>query len=176
MKEWKETTSTSPSGRHLGHYKTALLDNRVTVLHVAMLNLPIMYGFVPEHWTHSITPLIEKDEGKPFLTRLRVINLFKADYSLFLKVVYGKQLVRNAEKSNALNDQQHGSRSRWMTTDALFLARLEKDLIRQTKSNSAHMENDATGCYERIVTSVGMMASRRLGTTAHATRCHAESL
>lgn len=22
VKEWKETTSTSPSGRHLGHYKT----------------------------------------------------------------------------------------------------------------------------------------------------------
>ncbi len=63
-----------------------------------------------------------------------------------------------------------------MTTDALFLARLENGLIRQTKSNSARMDNDATGCYDRIVTSVGMMASRRLGTTAHATRCHAESL
>jgi hypothetical protein len=93
VKEWKETTSTSPSGRHLGHYKTALLNNRLTALHVAMLNMPIMYGFSRERWTHSITPLIEKDEGKPFLTRLRVIHLFEADYNLFLKIVYGKRMV-----------------------------------------------------------------------------------
>ena len=105
----------------------------MTALHVAMLNLPIMHGFSPERWTYSITPLIEKDEGRPFLTRLQVIHLFEADYNLFLKVVYGKRLVHNAEKSNALNDQQHGSRPRRMTTDALFLARLDKDLIRQTK-------------------------------------------
>jgi hypothetical protein len=25
MQHWKETTSTSPLGRHLGHYKTAIL-------------------------------------------------------------------------------------------------------------------------------------------------------
>ncbi len=176
VKEWKETTSTSPSGRHLGHYKTALLNDRLTALHVAMLNMPIMYGFSPERWTHSITPLIEKDEGKPFLTRLRVIHLFEADYNLFLKIVYGKRMVRHAEKCEALNDQQHGSRPRRMTIDALFLAQLEKDLIRQTKANSAHMDNDATGCYDRIVTSIGMLACRRLGMPSHAIKCQAETL
>jgi hypothetical protein len=66
VKKWKETTSTSPSGRHLGHYTTILFNERMTALHVAILNLPIMRGFAPERWTHSITPLIEKDEGQPF--------------------------------------------------------------------------------------------------------------
>jgi hypothetical protein len=70
-------------------------------------------------------PLIEKDEGKPYLTRLRVIHLFNADYNLFLETLYGKRLVRNGEKYDALNDQQHGSRPRRMTTAALFLASLE---------------------------------------------------
>ena len=85
-------------------------------------------------------------------------------------------MVTNAEKAMALNDQQHGSRPRRMTTDALFLARLEKDLIRQTKANSAHMDNDATGCYDRIVTSLGMLACRRLGMPTHAIACQAEAL
>ena len=84
-----------------------------------------------------------KDKGQSFLTRLRVIHLFKADYNLFLKVVN---------------------------------VSLEKGLVRQTKSNSSHMDNDATGCYDRIVNSVGMMASRRLGINAHAARCQAETL
>jgi hypothetical protein len=176
VKQWKESTSTSPSGRHLGHYRTALSDDRVSSVHTDMLNIPITYGFAPDRWTQSVTPLIEKDEGKPYLTRLRVIHLFEADYNLFLKILFGKRLVRNAEKHNALNDQQHGSRPRRMTTDALFLSRLEKDLVRQTKSNSAHMDNDATGCYDRIVTSLGMIACRRLGMPCHAIRCQSDTL
>lgn len=63
-----------------------------------------------------------------------------------------------------------------MTTDALFLSRLEKDLIRQTKCNSAHMDNDATGCYDRIITSLGMIACRRLGMPTNVIRCQAETL
>jgi hypothetical protein len=176
VKAWKETTSTSPSGRHLGHYRTAILDSDIVRLHTQLLNLPIAFGFAPERWTHSVTPLLEKDEGLPYLTRLRVIHLFEADYNLFLKIIYGKRMVKNAENSMALNDQQHSSRPRRMTTDALFLARLEKDLIRQTKANSAHMDNDATGCYDRIVTSLGMLACRRLGMPTHAIACQAEAL
>jgi hypothetical protein len=145
-------------------------------LHTKLLNLPIANGFAPERWTHSVTPLIEKDIGRPFLTRLRVIHLFEADYNLFLKVIFGRRMVKNAELSDALNEQQHGSRPRRMTTDALFFARLEKDLIRQTKANSAHMDNDATGCYDRIVTSLGMIACRRLGMPEPAIRCQAETL
>ena len=83
IKEWKETTSTSPSGRHLGHYHTAILDTRVAQLHTDLLNIPVTYGFAPERWLLSVTPLIEKDEGLPYLTRLRVIHLFEADYNLF---------------------------------------------------------------------------------------------
>jgi hypothetical protein len=63
-----------------------------------------------------------------------------------------------------------------MTIDALFLARLEKDLIRQTKANSAHMDNDATGCYDRFVTSIGMLACRQLGMPSLAIKCQAETL
>jgi hypothetical protein len=176
IKAWKEKTSTSPSGRHLGHYRTAILDKDLVSLHTDLLNLPITYGFAPERWTHSVTPLIEKDEGLPYLTRLRVIHLFEADYNLFLKIVFGRRMVANAEKAEVLNDQQHGSRPRRMTTDALFLSRLSKDLIRQLKANSAHMDNDATGCYDRIVTSLGMLACRRLGVPRTAIACQANVL
>jgi hypothetical protein len=127
-----------------------------------MINFPITYGFAPERWTRSVTPLIEKDEGMPLLTRLRVIHLFEADYNLFLKILYGRRMVKNGERNNAMNDQQHGARPRRMTIDALLLARFEKDLIRQLKINSAHMDNDATGCYGRIIVSLGMIACRRL--------------
>jgi len=174
VQRWKETTPTSPSGRHLGHYKTAILDDEVAQLLVDMINFPITHGFAPDRWTHSVTPLIEKEEGKPYLTRLRVIHLFEADYNIFLKIIYGRRMVKNGERKHAMNDQQHGSRPRRMTTDALFLARFEKDPIRQV--NSAHMDNDATRCYDRIIVSLGMIACRRLGMPSSAIRTQAESL
>ncbi len=71
-------------------------------------------------------------------------------------------MVSNGERFQALNDQQHGSRPCCMTMDALFLACLEKDIIRQTKTNAAHMDNDATSCYDCIIVSLGMMVCRRL--------------
>ena len=63
-----------------------------------------------------------------------------------------------------------------MTTDALFLARVEKDLIRQLKVNSVHMDNDATGWYDRIIVPLGMIACRRLGMPPSAIQTQAESL
>jgi hypothetical protein len=85
-------------------------------------------------------------------------------------------MVKNGERNNAMNDQQHGARPRRMTIDALLLARVEKDLIRQLKINSVHMDNDATGCYDRIIVSLGMIACRRLGMPSSAIQTQAEAL
>jgi hypothetical protein len=176
VQRWKETTSTSLSGRHLGHYKTAILDGEVAKLHVDMINFPITYEFAPEGWTRSVTLLIEKEEGLSYLTHLRVIHLFEADYNLSLKIIYGRRMVKDGERNNAMNNQQHGSQPRRMTIDALLLARFEKDLIRQLEINSAHMDNDATGCYDRIIVSLRMIACRRLNMPSSAIRAQAESL
>ena len=47
---------------------------------------------------HSVTPLIEKEEGKPYLTRLCVIHLIEADYNLFLKIIDGHEWSRMANE------------------------------------------------------------------------------
>jgi hypothetical protein len=81
FKGWKESTSTSPSGRHLGHYKAIVNDpdlkkqdpekshlreretNFVSSL-VKLLNIPIKYGFAPKRWCTSVTVMIEKRSWK----------------------------------------------------------------------------------------------------------------
>jgi hypothetical protein len=103
----KESTSTSPSGWHLRHYKAIVNDpdlkkqdpkhshlrerktHFVSAL-VKLLNIPIKYGFAPKRWCTSVTVMIEKDPGNPRIERLRVIHLFKADYNLSLKLLWGK--------------------------------------------------------------------------------------
>jgi hypothetical protein len=57
FQHWKESTSTSPSGRHLGHYKAIINgENYVSKRKLDFLevytklvgNIPLKYGFTPE--------------------------------------------------------------------------------------------------------------------------------
>jgi len=100
FKKWTESTSTSPSGRHLGHYKAivndplkATRDLNFVDLYVKAINLPLKYGFVPSRWCNSVTVMIEKDPGSPRIERLRIIHLFKADYNFCLKLLWGCRMV-----------------------------------------------------------------------------------
>ena len=90
-----------------------------------------------------------------------------------MKLIFDRCMVKNGELAEALNDQQHGSRPRRKTTGALFLAWLEKDLIRLPKANSAHVDNDATGCYDMIISALGMICCQRLGMPRNAINCQA---
>ena len=97
IKDRKKTTSTSPSGRHLEN-KAALHDEDLSQIHVDMLILLILYGFAPERRLLSVTTLVEEEDGKLYLSKLRVIHFVEADYNLFLKLLYTYCMVCTAEK------------------------------------------------------------------------------
>ena len=102
-------TSTSPSGRHLGHYK-AIIQNKTLLTYLTKyLNLILEKGLVLTRWCNAVNIMIEKDKGQPKITRLRIIHLFEADLNFFLKCQWGSRLVRRADTHNLLNDGQHGS-------------------------------------------------------------------
>jgi hypothetical protein len=94
---WNESTSTSPSGRHLGHFKALLIRNpfpesvdnqpnpehdlfeaqrgRIWELHHRMLNYALTHSFSYARWHTVVNGMIEKDMGQPKIHRLRVIHL-----------------------------------------------------------------------------------------------------
>jgi hypothetical protein len=119
FKGWKESTSTSPLGQHLGHYKAIVNNpdlkkqdpekshlreqktNFVSAL-IKLLNIPIKYGFAPKCWCTLVTVMIEKDPGNPRIERLHVIHLFEADYNLSLKLLWGKAWFIKVKITTAL--------------------------------------------------------------------------
>jgi hypothetical protein len=76
FKKWKETTSSSPSGRHLGHYKTIIKDSLLLNCLTLSLQVTVQSGVTFRGWCNAVNILIEKDPGKPKITRLHIIHLF----------------------------------------------------------------------------------------------------
>ena len=176
IQKWREATSTSPSGRHLGVYKALLSIDGIAHDMTSMLNVVVRTGIAPRRWSNAISVLIEKDVGQPNINRLRVIHLFEADYNFFLKVTWARRLVQRGEDTHQFGDAQQGSRSGRTATDAVMLKRLTYDLTRILRSNLGTFDNDAKSCYDRIVNSVAMIAARRLGMPEAAVCTHATIL
>lgn len=120
--------------------------------------------------------MIEKDQGRPKITRLRIIHLFEADLNFFIKIQWGSRLVRHADNHNLLHTGQHGSVPCRTAMDPIMLTELTNDLCRQLKHNLARFDNDASACYDRIIVALGMLAARRCGMPTNAISTHAKCL
>ena len=97
-RSWLEKKTTSPSGRHLGHFHALFrpfkYDNEAELeeitnlraliiqLHFTMLQIAVKHKHVYDRWLTVVTQMIEKDPGSPKGHRLRVIHLYEFDFNL----------------------------------------------------------------------------------------------
>ncbi len=128
FRSWSDDTSTSSSGRHLGHYRCLLipdpidqddkatelqdsdpeppLGERILQVYFWVMIAALRTGTSLTRWQRSSTAMIEKLPGVPRINKLRVIHLYEADYNLLLKITLWRKLVWNAHQANILNDGQ----------------------------------------------------------------------
>jgi hypothetical protein len=100
LRRWRENTSTSPSGYHLGLRRIATypaesaeneeIRQNIIQAQTDIMNIPIQQGYSPSRWQTVINAMLEKIPGKPLLHKLRVIHILEADYNLALKQIFGK--------------------------------------------------------------------------------------
>ena len=101
IKTWRESTSTSPSGQHLGHYKALLarheysdlpekdprrarLDQQreeILSVHWKMINYALERGYSYRRWQQVANAMLFKEPGNIKIHRTRVIHLYEADYT-----------------------------------------------------------------------------------------------
>jgi hypothetical protein len=83
IRKWAENTSTSTSGRHLGHYKCLLTDDahqysetnpdpseKIMDVYYKVATATIRIGASLDRWQQSITKMIEKQPDNPKINKL----------------------------------------------------------------------------------------------------------
>jgi hypothetical protein len=173
---WREATSTSPSGRHLGHYRAIVQDETLLLCLTKFIDLVVQRGITLSRWQHAINVMLEKDVGCPRINRLRIIHLFEADFNFFLKLLWGHRLVRRAHDFKMINTGQYGSVPGRTAVELVMLNQISNDICRTNKYNIIRFDNDASACYDRILVHLGMMAARRCGMPENAIQVHANTL
>ena len=164
IKNSKEKTSTSPSGRHYGHYKALhKADPKFLATIHSIIEISLQHNIILNRWRSTVTTLIEKDTGTPFIHRMRAIHIIEAEVQFLAKNLYVTKLLRNAEQQNLLTDEQYGGRSRRQAQSAVLNKVLYYNLSRQMLLPAAFMDDDARACYDRIVTSLNSLECRKWG-------------
>jgi len=162
-KALKENTSSSPSGRHVGHYKAVVGDPVLVTMHAIMMTLPFLHGFVPDRWTKVTDIMLKKDHGSARCHRLRIIALFESDLNQAKRLLIGRTLSHHLEDSHLLPSMQFGSRRGRQSQSAVLQKVLCHDMTRIMKATTAFIENDAIGCYDQLVNNLILLLLARLG-------------
>ena len=189
LRIWSESTTTSPSGMHLGHYKALVsrhsfstdlgeedlsadhknkrdeLDRKqsdLRNLHLNLLNYALSRGYSYTRWQVIANTILFKDHDNVRLHRTRVIHIYGADFNLALGIKWREAMHRSEDKQ-VLNDGQYGSRPHRNATDPVFLEELQLEISRATRKPLVLTNYDAAACYDRIIPSVGMLVSRKFG-------------
>ena len=93
----------------------------------------------------------EKDQGRPWSNRLRIIELFDSQVNAGLQIIFGKRMVETALKQGEIHLSAYGSVLKRTTHDAVMEKTLSLDIMRIQKINGAIFDCDAKVCYDRII-------------------------
>ena len=169
VKKHSNRTSSSPSGRHITLYKILATDPVLSQILARAITMPFTYGFSPARWRTAVQFMLEKEPGNPKITKLRVIQLLEADMNFAFRLLWGKRLVHNALAHNVLSPWNFGGCPGARVHSALLLKTISYDYLHFTQHNAIIFDNDAKACLDRIIPSLGLMATERLGMPQQAT-------
>jgi hypothetical protein len=83
---WKKVnkfTSSSMSGVHYGHYKTAIQDRLCTEILAQQLTVIARSGIPPESWSVGLQVMLEKIAGVCLVKKLWAIQLYEANFNCY---------------------------------------------------------------------------------------------
>jgi hypothetical protein len=198
--KWRENTTTSPSGKHLGiyrtltkmykstppqvghikesqihrkNYDTALLALKIQHL---LINLAIQHNHTYDRWLVIHNFFLEKMPGQPYLDKLRVIHLYEADWNIILKFFIAYKLNLQACREKTVATEQAGGRPGRNAADTAAATVITNEIILLQKLTGTILYHDAKACFDRIIENLSNASLLSEGINPKLVRLHAKTL
>jgi len=166
----KESTSLSPLGLHLGHWKVGAADKDICMVLAGIVRLSVQNTYTLIRWRKVVAILMEKIHGQPKINKFRTIHLLESDLNFVLRFIWGRQFMRHNETTKAWHSNQYGSRKGIQGQSATLNKVLTLDVIRYYAEPAAIVDNDAKACDDRLIPCLLSYALIRLGLPKQLTR------
>ena len=144
------------------HYKIASQFQDLNEIETFLANAPLLLGNIPKGWMTATDLQILKRINDPHVGSMRTIQLFCPEFNMRNKTL-GKRVLYNAEKANAVEDDQYGSRKKHKAINADLNKVLTMDTLRQRRWAGAIASVDAKGCYDRIIHTIAILVLMAFG-------------
>jgi hypothetical protein len=96
----RKKTVSSYSGRGVEHHKACFkvcdcgIAYLLSMVHVAMMSVPLDAGFCPSRCKHNVDVMLEKIPGVSRSDKLRIIRLLEADLNQVLRIAFAMNIGR----------------------------------------------------------------------------------
>ena len=168
MSGWKkmnESTSSSYSQLHFGHYMAPAYDYFLGTIDAALAAIPAQTGYVPTRWLKGLNVMIPKKANNIRVTKLRTILLYEADFNQNNKLM-ARTFMKTAERHHLLAPEQYGSRKHHNAQDQALNKCLTFDILRQMRQRACLCACDLKSCYDRLGHVPLGLSLRRMGVPA----------
>jgi hypothetical protein len=201
--KWRESTTTSPSGKHLGIYKSLINARRFIIrtdkeklqdtetsktnttmsladqfLHIQFLliMLAIKQCHRYERWKVVHNFLLEKIPGLPWIDKLRIIHIYEPGWSIIHKYYITHKLNNIASKEKTIPIEQAGGRPGRSAIEVAASRSLMYESVRLQRLNGAVLYNDANTCYDRIIENIRNLTLLKEGLPPEIAKLHAHTI
>jgi hypothetical protein len=158
------------------HYKACAegsdggLADLLSTVHAAIMSVPLDSGFCPSRWKHAVDVILDKIPAVSRSDNLRIIQLLEADLNQVLRIAFARNIGRLAkEHGRIISKHQYGRAHKTCTTPVLNKL-LAVQLIIQKRIEGIVFDNEAQGCYDRIISGIALACLRRIGYSENSTR------
>jgi hypothetical protein len=160
-----EKNAPSYSGRSVPHYKACAdgsKDGLADTL-AEMATIPLETGFCPELWVRAVDIMLEKIPGIARTNKLRIIQLLEADLNQVLRAAFARNITKLAQTHEGVISEHHYGRSHRTCISPILNKLLTIQILIEKRTNGIIFNNDAKGCYDRIISGISLAMVRRLG-------------
>lgn len=163
IKNAKEKTSSSPSKRHYGHWKTIekYMPNVFSDLHTILV-LVMQYSIMLPRLVTTVMTLLRKEE-KPYIHRLRPILLLEVEIQAISSSQWAQKMSKSSEKHHIISNSQYGGRKGRQAQSAVLNKILYYDINNQFVRDYTIIDEDLKANYDRELCTLSALEARKAG-------------